>query len=165
MKDTAKVQEQVISELVEVHPGVLVLQLNGKQNSHAMRQLAERLRERIEKADPLIAVVDVTGVLKTDTKIVQYLADIVGAARFPDIQVVLVRRDPAIDRKLTNLGINLTDITMCQSLVAGLWMALDIVEPWTASKPNKVKITSRDKDKTKEQPMNELIEIRQLVAK
>ena len=152
MKDTAKVQEQVISELVEVHPGVLVLQLNGKQNSHAMRQLAERLRERIEKDDPLIAVVDVTGVPKTDTKIVQHLADIVGVARLSDTQILLVRRDPAIDRKLTNLGVNLSDIKMCYSLAAGLWMALDVVEPRTASKTNKVNITSRDKCEDEERP-------------
>ena len=165
MKDTAKVQEQVISELVEVHPGVLVLQLNGKQNSHAMRQLAERLRERIEKVDPLIAVVDVTGVPKTDTKIVQYLADIVGVARLSDTQILLVRRDPAIDRKLTNLGVNLTDITMCYSLAAGLWMALDIVESWTASKANKANITKKDEDKALERPINRLIERHQPVAK
>jgi N-methylhydantoinase A/oxoprolinase/acetone carboxylase beta subunit len=52
----------------------------------------------------------------------------------PGTQVLLTMRDPSIDRNLVSRGVNLSDITVCHSLVAGLWVALDIIESWKASK-------------------------------
>ena len=128
MKDRYKANEQFVEELVEVHPGVLVLQLDVKQVSQSMQQLTERLRERIEQANPSVAVVDTTGVANIDAVTTRHLADIISALRLVGTQVLLTRRDHSFDRKLTHLGVDLSDITMCHSLAAGLRMALDIVE-------------------------------------
>ena len=128
MEDEDKTGEQLVDELVEVYPGVLVAQLNGKRDNRSMQQLAEQLRRRIERTNSSVVVVDVTCLPNIGTKIVQHLTDIVGAARLLGTQVLLARRDHSIDRKLVHLGVNSSDITMCHSLVAGLWAALDIVE-------------------------------------
>lgn len=128
MEDEDKTGEQLVDELVEVYPGVLVAQLNGKRDNRSMQQLAELLRERIVETDSSVAVVDVTGVANIDAGIAQHLTDIVGAARLLGAQVLLARGDPYVSQQLAHLGVDLSGIKVCSSLVAGLWAALDIVE-------------------------------------
>jgi anti-anti-sigma regulatory factor len=113
---------------VEVHPSVFVFQLNGKRGTKDMPQLNDLLGERSEMRDLSVALVDTTGVANIDAGTVQHLADIIKTLRLPGTRVLLARRDPSIDRKLTHRGVNLSDITVCHSLAAGLWAALDIVE-------------------------------------
>ena len=137
MKDGHKVNEQLSDGCVEVHPGVFVLQLNEKRGG--MQQFKELLNERSEWMNSSVVLVDTTGVSNINKRKVQYLAEIVNAFQTPGTIVLVVRRELSIDQKLANLGVNLSDITICHSLIAGLWMALDIVEPWTGSKPNKAK--------------------------
>ena len=165
MKNQDKTKEQLINEVVELHPGVLLVQLNGKRDSGSSQQLVEVLRERIVETNPSVAVVDVTHVPNIDTKMVQHLTNMISTVRPFDTQLIVAGVNPSMSQQLVHLGIDLSDITICHSLAAGLWIALDIVEPWTASKASKAKITKRDKGKTKEQSMNELIEIPQPVAK
>ena len=113
---------------MEVHPGLFVFQLNGEQGTKGMQQLNDLLGERSEMRDLSVALVDTTGIANIDARTVQHLADIIKTLRLPGTRVLLARRDPSIDRKLTHRGVNLSDITVCHSLATGLWMALDIVE-------------------------------------
>ena len=133
MKDGHKANEQLLYEWVEVHPGVLVLQLNGKRGSQSIEQLEDLLSERCERRDSSAALVDATGVDNIDAGIAQHLTDIISALRLPVTRVFLATGDSSIDRKLTHFGVNLSNITICHSLAAGLWMALDIVESSTAN--------------------------------
>ena len=134
MKATAKVQEQVISELVEVHPGLLVAKLNGRGDSQSIQKLARLIKKRIAEVNPSVMLIDLTDMTTIDNMAAQCLNDSISAARQPGIRLVLVGKHPAIHRKLTRLGVDLSGITACQSLAIGLWVALDIIEPWTASK-------------------------------
>jgi len=128
LKDGHKVNEQRLDRWVEVHPGVFVFQLNGKRGTKGMSQLNDLLGKRSEWRDLSVALVDMTGVANIDAGTVRHLADIIETLRLPGTRVLLARRDPSIDRKLTRRGVNLSDITVCHSLAAGLWTALDIVE-------------------------------------
>ena len=128
MEDRHKVNEQQLDEWVEVHPGVFVFQLNGKRGTKGKSQLNDLLGKRSEMKDLSVALVDAISVDSIDTGMVKHLADIINAARLPGTRILLARRDPSIDRKLTHLDVNLSDITMCFSLAAGLWAAMDILE-------------------------------------
>lgn len=156
MKDRYKTKGQLISELVEVHPGVLVLQLNGKQDSQGVQKLTEGLRERIVEANSSVVVIDLTNMPAVDTQTTQHIIDSISTVRGLGKQVVLAGIRPPIDRKLTHLGVDLSSIMTCSSLVTGLWAALDIVESQVANKTNRGEIIRRDERNTKEQPRNEL---------
>jgi anti-anti-sigma regulatory factor len=149
LKDADGAKERLVNEVLEVHPGLFVLQLNGNRGSQSMQQLKNLLSQRSEQKGVSVTLVDATGVANIDDGIVQHLTDIIKALRLLDTKILLARRDPSIDRNLARLGVNLSDITTCYSLAAGLWVALDIVESWTAGKTNKAKITKSHKVRQK----------------
>jgi len=139
MGDKDRTKEQFIEELVEVHPGVLVLQLNGKRDRQTMSQLRESLAERITEANSSVVLVDSTDMPTVNTQMAQHLIDIISVVRRLGAQVILTGIRPSIDRKLARLSADLSGITSYSSLVAGLWAALDVVELEVANKTNTVK--------------------------
>jgi len=150
MKDLDKTKEQLIDELVEVQPGVLVVQINGKRDSRSMQHLMELLLERILERSSSVALFDLTDMLTVDTRTAQHLTDTISAVQRLDTQVVLTELRSSISRLLAHLGVDLSGIATCSSLVAGLWTALDIMESQVANKTNKGEIT-KDEGKTKKQ--------------
>ncbi len=112
---------------MQVLDGVLVVQLNG-QDSQSIPQLVELLRERIVETNSSVVVVDVTDVPSIGTEMAQHLTDIISTARLLGTQVVLAGVRPPISQPLAHLGVDLSCIQTCSSLVAGLWAALDMVE-------------------------------------
>ena len=150
MNDKDKPKEQPISELVEVHPGVLVAQLNGKRDSQSMQQLMELLPERIVETNLSVAVVDMTGVPTIDTETVQNLINAIGAVRLLGTKVVLARAHLAITQTLEHLGGDHSGITIRSSLAAGLWAALDIVESQRANSTDRGEV-AKGEDETREQ--------------
>ncbi len=134
MKDRYKAKEQFVEELVEVHSGVLVVQLKGKRDRQTMSQLRESLGERITGANSSVVLVDSSDMPTVDTQMAQHLIDIISVVRRLSAQVILTGVRPSVDRKSAHLSADLSGITICSSLVAGLWTALDIVEPQVASK-------------------------------
>jgi len=163
MKNKKETKEQLISELVEVHPGVLVLQLNGKRDSQNMQQLEELLGERIVETNSSVAVVDMTGVPTIDTETAQNLINAIGAVRLLGTQVILAGAHPAITQTLEHLSADLSGLTICSSLAAGLWAALDIVESQVVNKTSRGEV-AKDEDETKEQLISELVEVRQGIS-
>jgi len=109
-----------------------------------MQQFAEQLQWRMEGMKSSVALVDVTAMPNINGGIVRHLVDIIGTLRLTNTQVLLARRDISTDRKLTRLGVDLSGITTCHSLLAGLWMALDIVESRTTNKTNKGDVMEDD---------------------
>jgi len=127
-KERREEKEQRLDGLMEVVPGVLVLQLNGEHDSQGMQQFAKQLRRRIEVMNSVVALVDTTAMPNVSGETARHLVDVIGSLRLTNTQVLLVRKDLSIDRELTRLGFDLSNITTCHSLLTGLWMALDIVE-------------------------------------
>jgi len=119
---------EISTPVIEVCAGVLVAHLNGKQASQSMQQLMELLLERIVEMNSLVAVVDMTDVQTIDTEMAQNLINAIGAVRLLGPQVVLAGAHPAITQTLEHLDGGHSGITICSSLAAGLWVALDIVE-------------------------------------
>jgi len=133
-KEQHEEKDKHFSAIVELQQGVLVLHLNGKHDNQKMQHLTEQLRKHIEEMNSSVALVDVTAMPNISGEIVRHLVDIIGILRLTNTQVLLVRKDLSIDRELTRLRVDLSDITTCHSLLAGLWMALDIVESRTTGK-------------------------------
>ncbi len=123
-----KANKRLISELVEVYPGVLVLRLNGTGHIESVQQLARLMEERIEQTNSSVVVVDVTGVPTIDTETAQNLINAIGAVRLLGTKVVLAGAHSAITQTLAHLGDDHSGITIRSSLAAGLWRALDILE-------------------------------------
>ena len=121
---------------------MFVVQLNGKQASQSMQQLMELLLERIVETNLLVAVVDLTNIPTLDTQTAQYFIHCVSAIRRLGIRVILTGVRPSIDRNLVHLDADLSGITTCSSLVAGLWTALDILELESVNKENRQEYSS-----------------------
>ena len=100
MKDENKIKKQPIDELVEVQPGILVVQLNGERDSRSMQHLTELLLERIVERSSSVALFDLTDMLTVDTRTAQYLNDTISAVQRLDTQVVLTGLRPSISRLL-----------------------------------------------------------------
>ena len=132
MGDKDRIKEQLIEELVEVLPGVIVAKLNGRGDSQSIQKLAMLMKKRMVETNPSVMVIDLTDIITIDSMAAQCLSDGIRAVRQPGIQLILVGKYPTVHQKLTCLGVNLSDITICHSLITGLWMALDIVESRTA---------------------------------
>ena len=80
---------------------------------------------------------DITGVPAIDTQIAQHIIETIASVRLLGSQVILTGVRPSIAQTLVHLGIDLSDIVTRPSLVAGLRVALNILEFDVVSK-NKV---------------------------
>ena len=88
MKDTYKVPERLIDELIEVRPGVLVLQLNGTGHIESVQQLARLMEERIEQTNSSVIVVDLTNTQDVDGVTARYVADSISVVQRLGAQVI-----------------------------------------------------------------------------
>jgi len=137
MKDQYKTKEQHKSGLVEVYPGVFVVQLNGTGDNRSMQQLMELLPERSVETSSSVALIDLTDMPSVDTQMAQHLVDSIGAVLRLGTRVILTGVRPSIYQKLAHLGTDPSSITTYSFLVAGLWAALDIVESQVASQTSR----------------------------
>jgi len=117
--------------ITPIGDSILLVQLNGKQDGYGIPQLMELLPERITKMNSLLVVVDLTDVPYIDTEIAQHLTDIIAEVRLLSAQVVLTGIHPHKSNSLVNLGIDLSDIKTCHSLINGLWVAMEMLEPFS----------------------------------
>jgi len=127
-------KELLITGIIEVYPGVFVLQLNGKQNEQGLKQSTETLLQHLTEIDPSVVVVDMEHVLKNGRKTERYFTKIINSVQQLGIKIFLATGKSSTYQKLSSLGINSLGIKVCHSMGAGLWMALDIVEPWSTGK-------------------------------
>ncbi len=137
MQNAEKTNEQLTNQLVEVCSGVLVVQLCGMWKRLEMNQLVERVRERIMKTNSRVVVVDVTSIPSIDTKMAQYLIDIIREAQLLGAQLVLTGVQTTICQSLAHLGVDLSILITRWSLAAGLWVALDMIELPVVNKTNR----------------------------
>ena len=114
--------------IVEAYAGVLVAHLSGKQVSQSMQQLMQLLPKRMVETNSSVVVVDMTDVLTIDTEMVQDLINTIGSAQRLGTQVVLAGVHSTLTQALAHLSGDHSGITIRTSLIAGLWVALDILE-------------------------------------
>ncbi len=110
MKDTYKVPERLIDELIEVRPGVLVLQLNGTGHIESVQQLARLMEERIEQTNSSVVVFDLTNTQDIDGATAYYVTEIISLVQKLGLQVILADGHSSIHKEAMHLGVDLSGI-------------------------------------------------------
>jgi PAS domain S-box-containing protein len=126
-KQAQEIMEMATVPIVHIWDGVVLVPLIGTLDSNRAQQLMERLLQRITETGSPVAVLDITGVPTVDTQTAQHLIETVSAVRLLGAEVILTGVRPVIAQTLVHLGIDLSNIITRSSLMAGLRMALDIM--------------------------------------
>lgn len=130
-----KNREEILSreEPVEVYPGVYVVQLNGRRDELSIKQLAGQLTELGAERQSLAIVVNISGTPAASAGTVRSLVGSLGPAKNLGARMILTGVHPPVARELAGKSIDISGYTVCSSLVAGLWTALDILETEAAA--------------------------------
>ena len=124
-------QSQEIMDLstpvVQVWEGIVIAPLIGILDSDRTQRFMERFLNGIVETRSSVALVDITGVPHLDTQTAQHLTEAITAARLLGTRVILTGVRPAIAQTLVHLGIDLSGMETCASLIAGLRLALDMM--------------------------------------
>lgn len=124
-KQAEEIMEMATVPVVQVWDGILLAPLIGTLDSHRTQQMMELLLNRVTETGSAVALLDITGVPTVDTQTAQHLIETISAVRLLGADVVLTGIGPSIAQTLVHLGIDLSNVSTCSSLRAGLRMALD----------------------------------------
>jgi rsbT co-antagonist protein RsbR len=126
-RQAQEIMEMATVPIVQVWDGVVLVPIIGTLDSQRTQQLMERLLQRITETNSPVAVLDITGVPTIDTQTAQHLIETISAVRLLGADVILTGVRPTIAQTLVHLGIDLSHVMTRSSLVAGLRMALNIL--------------------------------------
>jgi PAS domain S-box-containing protein len=127
-RQTQEILEMAAVPVVQVWEGVVLVPLIGTLDSQRTQQLMERVLNRVTETNSPVALLDITGVPSIDTQTAQHLIETTAAVRLLGAEVILTGIRPAIAQTLVHLGIDLSNITTCSSLGAGLRKALEMLK-------------------------------------
>ncbi len=114
--------------VVQVWEGIVVIPIIGTLDSERAQQIMDQLLERVVETHSKVALVDITGVPTVDTAIAQHLIDTFNAVRLLGTHVVLTGIKPSIAQTLVYLGIDLSGIFTCKSLMEGIRLSLSMLD-------------------------------------
>jgi rsbT co-antagonist protein RsbR len=126
-RQAQEIMEMATVPIVQVWDGVVLVPIIGSLDSQRTQHLMERLLQRITETNSPVAVLDITGVPTIDTQTAQHLIETISAVRLLGADVILTGVRPTIAQTLVHLGIDLSHVMTRSSLVAGLRMALNIL--------------------------------------
>jgi PAS domain S-box-containing protein len=127
-KQTQEILEMATVPVVQVWDGIVLAPIIGTLDSQRTQQLMELLLHRVTETSSPVALLDITGVPTIDTQTAQHLIETVSAVRLLGAEVVLTGVRPVIAQTLVHLGIDLSNVITRSSLMAGLRMALSILD-------------------------------------
>ena len=111
---------QTSTPITEIWDGVLTLPIIGSLDSSRTMMVMEKLLSRIEADRARVVVIDVTGVLAMDSQVSHHLIQMIRAIKLMGADAVVTGIRPEIARALTNLNIDLGDVTTRSTLSEGL---------------------------------------------
>lgn len=114
----------ISTPIMPLHEGILALPLVGALDSYRASQVLETLLSGISEHQAEVVIVDITGVPVVDTGVANHLLQAARAARLLGAQVVLVGISAEIAQTVTQLGADLSGITIRSNLQAGVEHAL-----------------------------------------
>jgi rsbT co-antagonist protein RsbR len=134
-RQAQEILEMATVPVVQVWEGVVLVPLIGTLDSQRTQQLMERLLQRVTETSSPVAVLDITGVPTIDTQTAQHLIETISAVRLLGADVILTGVRPVIAQTLVHLGIDLSHVVTRTSLVAGLRMALQMLNTAVPNTP------------------------------
>ena len=130
-ESTIKAQEEEIKQtstpIAEIWDGVLTLPIIGSLDSSRTMSIMEKLLTRIESDRAKVVVIDVTGVMAIDSQVAHHLIQMIRAISLMGAYPVLTGIRPDIARALTNLDIELGNVSTRATLSDGLKEAFQIL--------------------------------------
>lgn len=118
----------IATPVVQVWEGVVAVPLIGSLDSERTQQFMERLLTNIVETTSSVALIDITGVPAIDTQTAQHLIETISAVRLLGAEVILTGVRPSIAQTIVHLGVDLSGVITRPSLVAGLRVALNILD-------------------------------------
>ncbi|MFB2838685.1 STAS domain-containing protein [Floridanema evergladense] len=118
---------EISTPILQIMAGVVVAPLIGTLDSQRAQRFTEVLLDRVVETRSDIALVDITGVPTVDTQTAHHLIESISAVKLLGAQVILTGVSPAIAQTVVQLGIDLSDILTRSSLVAGLRVAMNLL--------------------------------------
>ncbi|MDA8381993.1 MAG: STAS domain-containing protein [Betaproteobacteria bacterium] len=111
---------ETATPITEIWDGVLTLPIIGTLDSSRTMLIMEALLNRIASDRARAVVMDVTGVRAIDSQVSHHLIQMVRAVQLMGTDAILTGIRPEIARALTNLNIDLGNVTTRASLSDGL---------------------------------------------
>lgn len=115
---------QLSTPIVPIYDGIVVLPLIGAIDTGRANEIMERLLDEIGRLQVESVIIDITGVPLVDTSVAQHLLQTAQAARLLGASVILVGIGPQIAHTISQLGIDLSDVSTLPNLQAGVMVAL-----------------------------------------
>jgi PAS domain S-box-containing protein len=118
---------EISTPILQILEGIVVAPLIGTLDSQRAQRFTEVLLDRIVETRSDVALVDITGVPTVDTQTAHHLIETISAVKLLGAQVILTGVSPAIAQTVVQLGIDLSEIITRSSLVAGLRVAMGLL--------------------------------------
>ena len=117
--------EELSTPLIPITDDILVMPVIGAIDDQRAAQILETLLSGVAARKVRLAVIDITGVRKVDEGAIRGLINAVRAVRLLGARVVLTGIRPDVAIMLTQLDIDLKEITTFSSLQSGIVHALE----------------------------------------
>jgi len=131
LRERAEEHEQLVATIraistpvIPVFDEIIVLPLVGTIDSARSAQIMETLLTGVQAFSAEFVIIDITGVPIVDTSVANHLLQAARAATLLGAQCVLVGISADVAQTIVQLGVNLSNITTCSNLQAGITFAL-----------------------------------------
>lgn len=117
-------QEALSTPVVQIWDKVLALPLIGVIDDERAKQIMEILLNRIVETRSEMIIVDVTAVASIDTHVANHLIQTIESVSLLGARCILTGIQPQIAQTMTNLGMDMSKITVKRDMQDGLKWAL-----------------------------------------
>lgn len=117
---------ELSTPVIEVVDDVLVLPVIGTLDTKRAQEIMDNTLAAIEAEKADVFIIDLTGLTIVDTAVARHVIDTTVAAKILGAEAILTGISPVNAQILITLGVDLTEITTCGTLKAGLERALKI---------------------------------------
>ncbi|MBA3547947.1 MAG: PAS domain S-box protein [Nannocystis sp.] len=116
--------EELSTPLIPIADEILVMPLIGMMDSARAQQVMHSLLSGLATSRGKFAILDITGVPVVDTAVANAILRAAHAARLLGTEVILTGIRPEVAQTLVNIEANLSNLTTCGTLQAGIAYAL-----------------------------------------
>ncbi len=128
LKEQQKAFLEVSVPVVNLWNRILLLPLIGVFDSKRAQQVLETLLATIEKSQPKVVLLDISGIPIMDTLVAKYLLRIISASRLMGTECIITGIRSSISQTIVHLGVDLTGVITKTTLDEGLRLAFMMTE-------------------------------------